>query len=225
MRVVPWLCLVVLLLSGCRSLSEPEPVSPPPTAVPAACQLPFLSGVWQLTHAIEATLPGRQPGLMIGVSVLSPADETFESVLLTVEGMVVFQARYEQGRVEIEGGIEPFRRDGFADGLIEDFKLVFFQPMGRLTTVSMISAEAVVCRYRLSDGDQVEVIGRGANRWEIHQYHPSGSLRRTVEAFPGDRGDVEGGALAVPGKIRLTAHGAFGYALTLRLIEAQRLSD
>ena len=145
--------LLLCLLASCAGL---PPVTPGGDALRAGADEAFAPGTvfpegrWQLLHAIQAELPGGRTLVMLGLTVMSSTGRSCRSVLMTLEGFVVFDGEYDR-RVTVHRALPPFDSPHFADGLMEDIRLVFFEP------------EAVVVEGEmwLGCGDQSRHLRRG----------------------------------------------------------------
>jgi hypothetical protein len=186
--------------------------------LPQTCQRLFPNGKWQFVHSIEAVMPGGQKGLVMGVTVISSRDKTARSVLMTIEGLVVFDASHDQELV-VNRSVAPFDQEGFAAGLISDIQLIFFMPQGPLVETGNDPNGASVCRYQNPDGRIVDLVIHGDRSWQIRQYSQQLRLTRTVTAFFSQENSAEEQA-AMPDRLELTAHGVAGYNLIMDLVEA-----
>jgi hypothetical protein len=137
---------------------------------------------------------------------------------MTIEGLVVFDARYDQELV-IHRAVAPFDQEGFAAGLISDIQLIFFMPQGPLVETGNDPNGASVCRYQNPDGRIVDLVIHGDRSWQIRQYSQQLRLTRTVTAFFSQENPAEEQA-AMPDRLELTAHGVAGYNLIMDLVEA-----
>ena len=216
---------ILLLLSllglalSCSGLPRvvPQGDSADPHSV-RECRGPFPEGDWQLLHSIEATLPGGHKGFLMGLSVISSSNRTARCVIMTLEGFVVFDVLYDK-KISVQRAVAPFDSEVFANGLIEDIKLIFFKPSGALKTSGLLKSGSEVCRYQKPDGILVDVISRGQNTWEIRQYRADYRLARTVKLMSaGEPGTSDGKGIAE--KIELKAHDSTGYELVMDLVEA-----
>jgi hypothetical protein len=190
--------------------------------LPQTCQRLFPIGKWQFVHSIEAVMPGGQKGLVMGVTVISSVDKTAHCVLMTIEGLVVFDARYDQELV-INRAVAPFDQEGFAAGLISDIQLIFFIPQGSLVETGNDPNEASVCRYQNPDGRIVDLVIDADHTRHIRQYTAQRRLRRTVDAFF-TKQESDGGGPDFPDRLELRAHGVAGYTLVMDLVEAVPLT-
>ena len=186
-----------------------------------SCGLPFPKGNWQFIHSIEATMPGGRNASVIGIMDISSDLETIHCIIVSIEGLVLFDGVYK-GEVVINRGIQPFDSREFAKGLMNDIRMVFFRPVGKLTGTGVLSNGSHVCRYRNDAMTIVDVIIDPNHGWEIRQYR-NGNLNRSVKAYLKERA-IDGVRKAFPGRIELSVNEDPGYALTLRLIRAEPLN-
>jgi hypothetical protein len=215
------LCTLALFIS-CSSLPTVYPVDGPPLSLPPQrCVRMFPEGKWQFLHSIEATMPGGEKALMMGLTVISSRARTARSVILTIEGLVVFDAQYDR-KVTLNRGIPPFDSVDLAKGLMDDIQLMFFMPQDPLIGSGTLKNGSAVCRYQNPDGHIVDLITDSDDSWELKQYSKNFALTRTVKASPGKRAghfDSDG----IPGHLELTAYSSPGYALVMDLVEAVAL--
>jgi hypothetical protein len=184
-----------------------------------SCGYPFPKGNWQFIHSIEATMPGGTASV-IGITDISSDLETIHCIIVSIEGLVLFDGVYE-GEIVINRGIQPFDSREFAEGLMNDIRMVFFRPVGELTGTGILRNGSHVCRYTNDTLTIVDVIIDPDHDWEIRQYR-NGNLNRSVKAYLKERA-IDGVQKAFPGRIELSADQDPGYALTLRLIRAEPL--
>ena len=119
---------------------------------------------------------------MMGLTLMSsPATGRYRSVLLTLEGFVVFDAEYD-GRLTVHRALPPFDSPHFAEGLMEDIRLVFFEPDGPVVASGTLKDGGAVRRHRLPDGGTVDLELLPGDDWRIRRYDPSETLTRTVRA-------------------------------------------
>jgi hypothetical protein len=214
-RLPTVLCL--LLLASCAGL---PPITPGGGALRAGADEAFAPGAvfpdgrWQLLHAIQAELPGGRTLVMLGLTVMSSTGRSCRSVLMTLEGFVVFDGEHD-GRLTVHRALPPFDSPHFAEGLMEDIRLVFFTPEGPVVATGTLPDGGAVRRHRLPDGGTVDVELLPGADWRIRRYDASERLTRTVRARHG-RGDQHG----FPESLELTATAGQDYRLTMTLIEA-----
>lgn len=205
---------VLLLAVGCSGLPRVYPTGAAPEhQIRRACEAVFPKGSWQLLHSIETTLPGGRKGFVMGLSVISAADRSARCVIMTMEGLVLFDAA-DDGRLSVKRAVAPFDAEGFAAGLMNDIRLVFFRPAGTPIESGRLKNGASICRYRGPDGGIVDVLIRTDGSWEIQRYDRRLHLIRTVKGLgPTDEAGIFD-------RIELVARGSSRYALVMDLVEA-----
>lgn len=206
---------LLALTTACARLPEihiPTGYEPLPSHV--ACRELFPQGRWQMHHAIEATVPGGGKTALTGVTVLASQERTIDSALMTVEGFVLFKGRYD-GTLTVDRAIEPFDRPGFAEGLVDDLRLLFFAPQGTLCRSGLMEPGERACRYCQSEAT-VDVLVRFDQTRQIRYYDARNRLKRTIEISEMTGID----ATLIANKLKLKRHGLLGYELNLRLLEA-----
>ena len=186
------------------------------------CRHLFPNGKWQFLHSIETTMPSGEKGLVLGVTIVSSHDKTARCVIMTLEGLVVFDARYDR-QVTINRRVPPFDSENFAKGLIKDIQLIFFTPQGSVITSGILKNGSSICRYQNADGRIVDIITHKGNTRELRQYSKHFRLTRTVNAFFGKK-DGASDRFGIPDRLELTAHSSPGYALVMDLVEAVSLT-
>jgi len=216
-----YLFLVILVqIISCAAPPQIPPINQSgPSISTQSCTAPFPRNKWDFVHSIEATMPKGKKAVFIGVTALSPETGTIHCVIMTLEGLVLFDAQYNHKMV-INRGIPPFDSVDFARGLLNDIKLIFFPPEGQLIQSGIAEDGSSICRYKTDSGKIVDVIGRNKNLWEIRQYNDNSDLSRSVRAYPDSKRAVKKQE-AIPGRLVLTAYGSPGYSLILELIEAR----
>lgn len=220
MRGICPLLVVLLLMASCASSPKlPRINQTLPSVADTSCMAPFPNGKWEFVHSIEATMPQGKNAVLIGITALSSQTGSIHSVLMTLEGLVLFDAQYDD-RVVINRGIPPFDSMDFARGLISDIILMFFPPDGQLVKSGIFADGLSVCRYKTNDNKVVDVITTGTDSWEIREYNDDFALTRSVRAYPNPQRNNKKQE-SVPGKLVLTAYGSSEYSLTLELIEAR----
>jgi hypothetical protein len=210
------LVLVALLLAlSCASLPKIVPVTGADPSGPAeGCNRIFPAGKWQLLHSIEADLPGGRNSVMMGLTVLSSRLRSNRSVIMSLEGFVVFDGEFNQG-LKVHRALPPFDSPGFAEGLMEDIRLIFFKPEGPAAECGILTDGSTVCRYKNPDGGVVDIVFRSTGTCEALRYDRKQRLTRIVR-IPVDARSAAG----LPQTIELTAQGKQAYKLVMTLLEA-----
>jgi hypothetical protein len=204
----------VLLVLSCARLPKILPVTGADPSEPAeVCGRIFPAGEWQLLHSIEADLPGGRRSVMMGLTVLSSRLRSNRSVIMSLEGFVVFDGEVSQG-LTVHRALPPFDSPGFAEGLMADIRLIFFQPEGS-AECGKLTDGSTVCRYKNPDGGVVDIVLRSTGTCESLRYDREQRLIRTVRV-PADARTGDG----MPQTIELTARGEQSYKLVMTLLEA-----
>ena len=214
----------LLFISSCASLPEIYPAGGPAALeLHAECSAPFPQDKWQFVHYIEASLPGGKKGFVMGITVISPMTQTIECVIMTLEGFVLFDTRYDQG-LTIGRAIPPFDSIEFAKGLMEDIRLIFFKPDGQFIGAGVLEDGSSICRYKNLEGGTIDIVTFLDNAWEIRQYGRNLRLARTVRASSQTKAS-DSSQQVIPSRLELKAHGTPGYELSMNLVSAFSLSE
>ncbi len=226
-----WTCLSILFFFlGCATRPELSPVVPLDlerrAAQIQACDRIFLPVPARFVHSVETDFAGGRKGMMLGVTLIRPEERKIHAVMMTIEGLVMFDGRWEAGEVTIDRGVPPFDSSHFARGLLEDIRLVFLPPEGAPSAVGIAGDGTPVCRYEGDGGETVDLIPNPDDGWRIDRFGDGKRLRivRAESVIP----IAEPEPFSIPRKITLTAEGqgaAPDYALTLTLLEAEPFSE
>jgi hypothetical protein len=142
---------------------------------------------------------------------------------MTLEGFVLFDARYDQG-LTTNRAIPPFDRIEFAKGLMKDIRLIFFKPDGPFVGSGILKDGSPICRYQNPEGRIIDIITFPDNAWEIRQYDKDLRLARTIRASLPTTADGSSQRV-IPRRLELKAHGPPGYELSMSLVSAFSLSE
>lgn len=218
MKPLAVIIMALSLLTACSRL--PEILENPtrlPKQVDPSCRSLFPRGQWQLQHAIEATVRGRFLGKLIGAMVLNAQQRTIQCALMTIEGLVLFSARYD-GQLIVDRAVKPFDRPGFASGLMDDLMLIFMVPEGQ-GRLGRTADSDVICRYPYPKEYITDIIVHDSDHWRINRYDTRGRLLRTVSVDRGNTAQYSEWS-GIAQHITLESRGGDNYHLELRLIEA-----
>ncbi|MDY0282369.1 MAG: hypothetical protein RBR35_17620 [Salinivirgaceae bacterium] len=219
MKIVFVILFMVLLHVACSHLPEIRTLEESSAAGrTAGCGDIFLHGQWQLVHAIEIFPPVGSKQTVLGIIQLSSEQRTFHCVLMTIEGLVLFEADFD-GAVTIQRALPPLDKPGMAEGIVQDISLLFFAPEQPCVAAGLSKEAAWICRYPSTDRGYQDIILQPDGRWEIHRYNQSHRLMRTIA--PMAKEDIHAGGL--PSRVVLKAHGLGSYELRMSLIEAVSL--
>jgi len=212
MKGLPLLILTIFLFS-CQTLPLiNSPVSPADEKA-LTCPSPFLKEKCRLVHAIETRVSGKTQSAIIGITLDDPSTRFVFCAIMTAEGMVLFEAESGPGTLKITRSLPPFDSADFAKNMIEDIKLIFFAPEGKIQKKGNLPDGAAVCRYLEENGDWIDVITDKSEGTAIKRYSSAGILKRQVK-FNKTTGNIYQ-------SIELQANETFNYSLLMTLIEVQ----
>jgi hypothetical protein len=184
------------------------PASPPGPVV-------FPVGRWQFVHSISFHLAQGGDSTAIGVLVLD--DRVIHCVLMTVEGLTLFEARsMEEGPIDVIRSVPPFDNQEFAAGLMDDVRTIFQKPQGKAESGRLADGSPVF-RYSAA-GRETDILPQEDGCWTMHTY--SDQVRdRTIRTRSCRMVD----SVSIPDDIDLVSDGPAGYALHLHLISVEKL--
>ena len=120
------ICLLgfLILSIGCVSSSKKTLVPGLPDDLPG-CYAIFPGEPWESVHGIEATIRGGGSSSLLGVTKGEPSERRLQSLLLTPEGFILFDAELSEDGLAVRKAVAPFDSPAFARGLMEDVSLLF----------------------------------------------------------------------------------------------------
>lgn len=205
--------LPALALIACSTLPPIRPADP--VAAPQIlkhCEAPFLKSPYRLVQSIEAVVAGHGTTLM-GITLFDPAAETIHCALLTLEGFSLFEARSDRGVISVKRAIKPFDSPHFAKNMLDDIRLAFLAPRGRLMESGIFEADgSSACRYEADRENTMDVIVRNGS-WDILTYGEHSQILRQVRASLLKDG--------IPEILELTGFMKMKYTLKMTLISAE----
>ncbi len=177
------------------------------------CESVFPRGKWNVVHAMEVTLPMGKKTSLMGASVGVAATGAVKSVLLSPEGIVLFDAAIENDEIRTHRALPPLEDPEFATRMFADIHLMFFQPPGNATEVGRMGDGRLVCRWRQKSGI-VDVVMEAGGGWRIQKYNSGGLLSREAVARPPfSKGFAR--------EMILTAFGLGGYKMRFGLLRVE----
>lgn len=211
-----------LFLTACAVPQAISPVAPPAESeIRAVCAAPFPRNKWQLVHSIETDFGGGRGGMMLGVTVITPETRTLQSAMMTIEGLVVFNAESGPEKLTIERAVPPFDSNEFARGVMDDIRLMFFSPRGPIIAGNTDKGQPI-CRYKTGPDRVLDIAFEPTSGW-VYRLYRSGKLVRTVRADV-KQAVVSPAGEVIPRRMTLSAHGYPEYTLNLELLEAKPLN-
>ena len=133
-----------------------------------------------MVHAIEARMAGDTRSAIIGVTLADPVSRSVSCAIMTAEGMVLFEAETSLEGIKVSRALPPFDSENFAKNMIEDIKLIFLAPEGKVQNKGYLPDGSTVCRYLEENGDWIDVIENKSDGIQIKRYSSSGGLKRHI---------------------------------------------
>ena len=208
-----FLLILIFFLSSCQTLPVINSPSSLKDEKSFACPSPFLKEKYRLVHTIETRTAGNIQSAIIGVTLADPSTRSISCAIVTTEGMVLFEAEAGLGKLKVNRALPPFDSEDFAKNMIEDIKLIFFTPEGKIQNKGYITDGSTVCRYLKKNGDWIDVIENKSEDMEIKRYSSTGALKRRILFNKTTKNIYQ--------RIELQANELFDYSLLMNLIEAQ----
>ncbi len=218
-RRLPLICALALSLCGCSRLPELTPPSGAlRTEATGFCLRPFPTRPWRAVHTIHISGPFGHESAVIGVTVVDPSSRSIRAVILSLEGITLFDASSRAEEITVHRAVPPMDREGFPEGLMHDVSLIFLVPQGILSQTGRNDEGRQVCRWREGPSGTTDLIFDGPDEWRILRYDNDHAVRRELEAeaLPGE-------PLAV--RIRFSCRGVAGYSLDLGLLGTESLTE
>lgn len=216
MKTIALALFAALLLTACTNLPEIRTGHDNTAATRiAACKAIFPHGKWQLVHSLEIFPPVGSKQTVEGIVILDSNQRTFHCVLMTIEGLVIFEADFD-GKIKIRRALPPLDKPGMAEGIVRDISLLFLAPEKPCIAAGLSKDGDWVCRYRRADREYEDIVLKPGGLWQIRAYNQSHRLIRTIS--PVCVQPIKAGVL--PRRVRLKAYGLGGYELRLTLLEA-----
>jgi len=180
MKCIPVLILIIFILS-CQTLPLINPSGSGIKENTLTCPFPFLEGKYRLIHSIENRMFDETQSVIIGVTLVDSSTRNVSCAIITAEGMVLLEAESCKETLKINRALPPFDSENFAKNIIDDIKLIFLAPEGKLQEKGTLANGATACRYREENGDWVDVINGRVEGTAVKRYSPDGILKRHIK--------------------------------------------
>jgi hypothetical protein len=177
------LCISLLgffiLSIGCAPISETTQIPGSPEDLPG-CYVIFPAEPWESVHKIEATIKGWGSYSLLGVTKGEPSERRLQSLLLTPEGFVLFDAEFRENYISVRKAVAPFDSPTFARGLMEDVTLLFLPPQTKPTTWRKKTDGTRICSWEDPYGFRTEVKGSMDTGWRIKYRDKRGEVIKEI---------------------------------------------
>ena len=173
------LCLLgfLILSIGCAPKFKTTLSPGSPEDLPG-CYAIFPAEPWESVHRIEATFGGSSSSL-IGVTKGEPSERRLQSLLLTPEGFILFDAVRTDNGIAVRKAVAPFDSPAFAQGLMEDVSLLFLPPAAKPTTWLKETNGTMICKWENPD-NSTEITGSMDGDWRILRRDKFGEVTKEV---------------------------------------------
>ena len=213
MRFTRYFILFSLVLTGgCISAPVMHPLGGETSLSYEMARAMFPEKYQELVHQIEINHPVFGRSVCLGVAQVDPREYELHSLIMTLEGLVLFEASYQQGVLTIVKSLPPFDTRAFAQGLMTDVSLILLPPpeMEQEIKTGMLPAK---CWRRLGGGcEELRLLDGGGMLARL--YDEDGTLIREAEFF-----SPKPGGLA--SRVKLRAFGLAAYTLELTLLQSE----
>lgn len=174
------ICLLgfLILSIGCVSLSEKTLRPGSPVDLPD-CYAIFPAEPWESVHRLEATIRGGSSSLL-GVTRGEPSKRRLQSLLLTPEGFILFDAERRENGIAVRKAVAPFDSPAFARGLMEDVTLLFLPPLVKPTAWEKEMDGTMICKWEGPDDSRTEITGSMDSGWRILHRDKYGEVIKEV---------------------------------------------
>lgn len=223
-RFLVYLTLLVTF-HGCTSIPRiNQPSYQDTSLIKNDCREIFPHGNWRFVHSIQVNMAGKKRTKLIGITQVDSESRSLHSVLMTIEGMVVFEAKYENQDTTVKRATTPFDSPHFAKGLIQDVKLIFLPPQDKCIDVGLTNDDQFICRYRTNSSRTKDIhVSRNKRKWSVYLYD-KGKKTRTLSAMY-NNSTPESSIPSHPKRLNLRSYNSHNnYSLKMELIEAKQLT-
>ena len=171
------ICLLgfLVLSIGCVSSARKTLVPGSANDLPG-CYAMSPGGPWESVHRIEATIREGGSSSLLGVTKGEPSERRLESLLLTPEGFILFDAELSKDGLAVRKAVAPFDSPAFARGLMEDVSLLFLPPQGKPTAWGKETGGTMVCKWEDPGGSHTDITGSMDGGWRILRRNKKGKV-------------------------------------------------
>jgi hypothetical protein len=211
------LVILLTLISSCSHLPVMKTLDPAADqATMDVCRSPYVKTPYRFVHTIEAILPGGRTATLIGVTLVDPPGKVLHSVLMTLEGLVLFDGESDKGTLHVNRAISPFDQAAVAQNMMEDIRLLFLAPENPAMEAGVLKDGSTLCRSKGNAGETVEALIRPDRTWKLETYVNPFERLRSVTATAMSEG--------IPGELELQGHSPGNYTLRMKLVGAEPVS-
>ena len=201
----------LILSAGCAPIPKTTLSQGSPEDLPG-CYAVFPAEPWESVHSLEATIRGGSFSLL-GITKGEPSEHRLQSLLLTPEGFILFDAELSEGEIAVRKAVAPFDSPAFARGLMEDVALLFLPPQIKPRTWGKGTDGTTICKWEGPNESHTEVTGSMESGWRILRRDKQGKVIKEVVL----NGPFVNGLAS---RMELRAFKPASYRLWMTLLEA-----
>lgn len=207
----PLLLSLLVLFTACNRYQQPSRLVIDEGDI-AGCIACFSQHEFTVVHRVDYLYKKDSKISFIGVTKANPLKYSYRSILLTVEGMIVFDAEMSGGDLTVHHVAPSIDSTEFIKGLLDDVAFIFFSPHGDpLWTDKSLQGETTCC-WLAPEGGAIKMTVRDKGGWTINNYSKNGKLLKEVRALPPFVNTFSR-------YVKLKSFGKVKYSIELALIE------
>jgi hypothetical protein len=174
------ICLLgfLILSTGCGPISKTTLRPGSPDDLPG-CYAIFPAEPWVSVHGLEATIGGGSSSLL-GITKGEPSERRLQSLLLSPEGFILFDAERREDGIAVRKAVAPFDSPAFARGLMEDVTLIFLSPQGVPVIWGRETDGTMFCKWEGPNDSRTEIKGSMDSGWRILRRDKYGEVIKEV---------------------------------------------
>lgn len=130
-------------------------------------------------HTIEIRAAGQTRNVVMGVTLVDPVFRSISCAVMTAEGLVCLK-RSQHRKPSTSSALCRLSMPDTCANMVDDIKLIFLEPEGRMQAKGYLSSGERVCRYPGANGSRIDVIEKDSLKNEIKLYASSGALKRHI---------------------------------------------
>jgi Protein of unknown function (DUF3261) len=140
---------VAVAITACATHANLRPLTPEEQArALTTCLTPYPKTAFSAVHRLSFTFSDNRHVSFIGVTAADQGHDRLRSVLLSPEGMGMFDAVYEKGEIQVRQWMLPGDAAIFASALFEDVRLMFLPPPWDKSAMALQQNGQTICRFR-----------------------------------------------------------------------------
>jgi hypothetical protein len=175
---------------------------------------PFPVQSFRIIHTIDISLPLEEKSSLIGITIIDFTSDRVRSVLISVEGLVLFDGMSHHGIIKVFRAVAPLDTNTFAQNLFADVRFLFMPHKENLMEIGRYKEGQLVCRWRNEKKEVIETVIGNAGGWTLTQYNSDLSKRKEAKVLPPSSNGFS--------KIMvMKIYGALAYSFRFELVEAE----